>query len=88
MLNNITKLPPVIECHGCGSKMRRATKAEINLDLQSNEYKHLSEISAQGSLTKKTKNTKSEWREDLMEQGSWLLRCDGCGARVLWSSEI
>lgn len=86
-MTKIIKFPPKIDCHACGVPLRPATRAEINIDLQSKEYEDIAQLAAQGDADWIPGHEISEWIMSDFTPSSWLLRCSICNARVLWSSE-
>ena len=59
----------------------------MNIDLQSKEYRETAQLAAQGDTDWLPGNEVPEWKKADFTPSSWLLRCDKCNARVLWSSE-
>ncbi|MFI5117175.1 MAG: hypothetical protein ACHP8B_10825 [Terriglobales bacterium] len=77
--------PPTQNCPVCGTKLRFATKGEIQADLNNPEYQHIAEQAAQGDLNWTPPEDWSDWEKDVSPPGSWLMRCNTCDFRLLWS---
>lgn len=87
---SVTEIPRVRACSHCGSKLRIATQAQIASDLKDSRYRQLAESAAQGSYDWTPPENWSAWKrqESASSKPAWLLRCDDCGARVLWSEML
>ena len=75
--------PLVRECH-CGAKLRPATRAEIQADLLDPRYKHVAEHAAQGRWDWNPPDDWPDWEKYDTPNPPWVLRCDTCGARIVW----
>jgi hypothetical protein len=77
--------PPRDPCACGGPPLRPATRAELNADLVNPKYRQIALLAAQGSMDWEPPSNLPDWFKDIAPPGSWLLRCDQCGMRLLWS---
>lgn len=83
---SVIKFPPNLACHICNVKMRPATRTEITKGIADNSLSHFYNQAVQGDTTRKlVKEDCQEWVEDNANFSSWLMICDTCGGKVLWS---
>ena len=87
MTANIYQFPPQLDCPTCQTLLRPVTRAELNLDLNNPDYRHIAEAAAQGALNWEPPHQWTDFMKDVSPPGSWLLRCDTCGNRSLWSRD-
>lgn len=84
----IIKFPPKLACDACRTKMRPATKAEIQKGLADSKWRHLYAQAVQGDADRKVLiEGVPEWFEMDTVPASWLMVCDHCGGKTLWSKE-
>jgi hypothetical protein len=85
MPKKVIEFPPIRTCPGCGTRLRFATKQEIQADLSDDRYNHIAEQAAQGDLNWMPPESWPDWEKEISPPGSWLMRCDNCDLRYLWS---
>jgi hypothetical protein len=85
----VINFPPKIDCPACGTRLRPASRRELNADLRDRDpvRRQLALSAAQGARDWEPPGEFPEWLKDITPPASWLFRCDGCGNRTLWSRE-
>jgi hypothetical protein len=82
---HISLFPPILNCPSCSTPLRPATRAEVNRDLKDPTYAFIAEQAAQGSMEWEPPANWADYGKKMMPPGSWMLRCDKCGNRTLFS---
>lgn len=82
---SVIEFPPIKRCELCGIPLRPATRKEIAEDLLDKRYRQMALSAAQGHLDFIPPMEFPEWMKDITYPGSWLMRCDKCGLRALFS---
>jgi hypothetical protein len=84
-MGNVIDLPPQQrDCSRCGATLRPASRAELRADLLDPRYRHLAEHAGQGDRDWDPPAHWPEWQQAETPTAPWVLRCDSCGARVVW----
>ena len=86
----VIEFPPKETCPRCLIPLRPATRDEIRADLNGDRYRHMAENAAQGDRDFDSSEAYPDWMVDRQEwnvRPPWLLRCDTCGMRVIWTRQ-
>ncbi len=81
----VIEFPPAQSCQLCGIPLRPATRKEIAEDLRDKRYRQIALSAAQGDQDFISPMEFPDWLKDITYPGSWLMRCDKCGLRALFS---
>ena len=84
----VIKFPPDLRCPICSLKLRPATRAEIEKGLSEPKLRHFFAQAVQGDTGRTLLvDDVPAWVEYDAVPAAWLMICDKCGHKTLWSKE-